>query len=378
MTTKEKSKKVKYKEIYDYLYHRIQSGTYRPGGKIPTENELATSFNASRPTVSKALRDLETRGLINRIQGSGSFISESVEGKNLTLGLLTSRDALSSGPIRGLSIFSQIVPEISMFASQEKMALVLGHSPFLDRHTFANEAFESCNDFIKRGVNGIFFLPFETSDETIVINQQIVERFMSANIRVVLLDRDITDDMTQRSQFDIVGLDNSRAAYVLTSHLIEHGCKKIHFLTENIHNSVVKDRFFGYQRAMWEKNLPNSAIRVMQITDQSIDAVKKQLLSLSTEAIVCCNDAIASTVINAFQEAGVKVPDDVKIAGFDDVPIAAHLNPPLTTIHQPVSTLAKEAVKAMRDRIENPSGPPKDIKVHGDLITRKSCGCMGS
>jgi GntR family transcriptional regulator of arabinose operon len=367
-------KKPKHKEIYDHIYRKIESGAFKPGSKIPTENELADAFSASRPTVSKALRDLETRGLINRVQGSGSYIPDHLIKENLTLGLLASKEALSANHNRGFSIFSQIIPEISTFSSQQNMALILGSSPYIEQSTFSSEAFKSCEEFIQRGVKGVFFLPFEATDETMGVNAVIAEKFSKADVRVVLLDRDITDDPTKRSEYDIIGLDNTRGSYVLTRHLIDHGCKNILFLSEGSHNSVIQDRYFGYQKALWDNHLQGSFMPTSEML-QSPENFKADLLSKKTDAIVCCNDSIASAAMKIFSEVNINVPEDIKIVGFDDVPLAAHLTPSLTTIHQPVSSLAREAVRAMINRIECPKSEARDIKIHSELIIRRSCGC---
>lgn len=375
METAKPLKQKKYKEIYNYVFREIQSGTFRPGSKIPTETELARAFKASRPTVSKALRDLQHRGLIYRIQGSGSFVPEITGKENMTLGLLASKEALASDIQHGFSIFSQIIPEISTFSNQRKMALILGNSPYLDQTTFYKETTKCCEDYIQRGVKGVFFLPFETTDETVKLNEMVADKFSKAGIKVILLDRDLTDDPTQRSQYDIVGLDNTRASYILTRHLIEHDCKKILFIARHLHNSVIKDRFFGYRRALWDNNLSSAEMPIVQIEEWSYETVKSQLLSQKADGIVCCNDGIAAFATKAFSEAGIRIPEDIKIAGFDDIPLAAHLLPSLTTIRQPVMSLAREAVLAMMNRIEHPQSDAKDIKIHGELIIRHSCGC---
>jgi len=368
-------RKTKHKAIYDDIFHKISSGVYKPGDKIPTEIELVDSFNTSRPTVSRALRDLESIGLIYRIQGSGSFISKKPALENLTLGLLTARDAINPVCPQGPTIFSQIIPQISRFASQSNMALILGNSPPLNQKTLSTETTKICDDFIKRGVKGIFFLPFETTEEPLSLNEMITEKLAAANIQIILLDRDIYDVTSKRSRFDIVGLDNTRASYTLTQHLIEHGCKNICILSDESHNSVINDRIQGYQKAMSDNNLPSTPTKLVRFSEGKIDEARSKLLPLNFDGIVCVNDAIAAKVMNLYTGTGAEIPQKIKIVGFDDLPLAAHLNPPLTTIHQPVNALAEEAVRAMLNRIENPTDPAKDIRIHGEMVIRQSCGC---
>ena len=379
MRTVEKPKKAKYKAIYDHMFHKIRSGAYKPGDKIPTESELVNSFNASRPTVSRALRDLVNTGLIHRIQGSGSFITEETTLVNLTLGLIAARDAITPVYPQGPTIFSQIIPQILRFSGQNNMALILGDSPSPDQKTLSEETMKICDDFIKRDIKGIFFLPFETTEETLSLNEIVTEKLVKSDIQVVLLDRAIYDITPKRSRFDIVGLDNIRASCTLTQHLIEQGCRNVCLVSEQTHNSVTNDRIQGYQKAMSDNNLPGVSVRLVKFTEQKIerkiDETKDKLLSLDIDGIVCANDAIAAIVMRIYAEANIKIPQEIKIVGFDDLPLAAHLDPPLTTIHQPVNALAEEAVRTMLSRIENPASPARDIRIHGELIIRQSCGC---
>lgn len=375
MRTIENNRKPKYKAIYDDLFQKISAGVYKPGDKIPTEGELVYSFNTSRPTVSRALRDLENVGLIYRIQGSGSFISKDKSLENLTLGLLAARDAIAPVHPQGPTIFSQIIPQISGYASQNNMALILGNSPSPDHKTLINETIKMCDDFIKRDVKGIFFLPFETTEENITLNETATKRLDKENIQIVLLDRDIYDETSNRSKFDIVGLDNIRTSYKLTQHLVEHGCKKICFLSEKTHNSVTNDRIQGYQKAMFDSNQNSELIRLTKFTEQKADETKSTLLSLDIDGVVCANDAIAAIVMKIYAEEGIDIPQKIKVVGFDDLPIAAHLSPPLTTIRQPVNALAKEAVRTMLNRIDHKTDPAMDIRIHGELVVRRSCGC---
>jgi LacI family transcriptional regulator len=91
-------------------------------------------------------------------------------------------------------------------------------------------------------------------------------------------------------------------------------------------------------------------------------------------AIVCANDQTALGVMHALARRGIKVPDVVAVTGFDDVPVARHLHPPLTTVRQPILDLGATAFDVLFSAIRSTSGDP-DVVLPVQLIIRESCGC---
>jgi DNA-binding LacI/PurR family transcriptional regulator len=92
------------------------------------------------------------------------------------------------------------------------------------------------------------------------------------------------------------------------------------------------------------------------------------------DAIVCANDRTAAGVMHALLDAQLRIPDDVRLAGIDDVAYAALLPVPLTTMRQPAREIGVAAMAAMLDRVRRPDLPPRDIFLHTTLVVRRSCG----
>ena len=90
------------------------------------------------------------------------------------------------------------------------------------------------------------------------------------------------------------------------------------------------------------------------------------------DAFVCRNDPLAAQLLQTLGTLGFKVPDKVRVAGFDDAKIAKLLNPPLTTIRQPVKLLAETAVESLLQRIRNPDLAPRAILLDAQLVVRSS------
>jgi LacI family transcriptional regulator len=380
MKHKMAKKPIKHKEIYDKLCSDIIKGVYKAGEKLPTENELAHIFQTSRPTIGRAMRDLQQKGLITRRQGQGTFVKPAAKGGNRPLGLLIHWQIR---PVQSINstIFGIMVPELLKYASQSGYSLLLNDIPVGDDSDYIERAQAICRHLVNSNVAGVFFTPLELAQHNF-LNVNIAERLQKAGIAVVLLDRDLTDSY-HRSNFDIVGINNEHSSFVLTSHLIEMGCKRIDFLCGDVQTTAIHDRYCGYRLALEENQLTAEKSRLHRLDSRRLlkspPCAEKELLldrvrSGAAEAFVCVNDATAADLIHFFNAEGVRIPEDVRVVGFDDLPFDEHLPVALTTIRQNPSALAYEAIRTMIDRINHPDIPAREIMVKTDLVVRESCG----
>ncbi len=92
------------------------------------------------------------------------------------------------------------------------------------------------------------------------------------------------------------------------------------------------------------------------------------------DAVLCANDHVAALLLRSLERAGIRVPEDLRMVGFDDVRFATLLSVPLTTMHQPCREIAQVALRAMLDRIDDPAMPPRWVAVSPSLVVRESCG----
>ena len=216
----------------------------------------------------------------------------------------------------------------------------------------------------------MFFAPLEFTPRRMEINQRIVEDFQKTGIPVVLLDRDICI-YPQRSRCDLVGIDNRRAGYVVTEHLVKQGCKNIVFFAWPNSAPTVNQRMLGYQEALRHFGM---ADRVEIGDAESTDAIAHLLESQKPDGLVCANDRTAGQVMVRLSELGVEIPGKVKITGIDDTKYSSFLHVPLTTVRQPCHDIGAAAIWAMIERIDHPTMPPRDILLDCQLIVRRSCG----
>ena len=358
----------KYRQILNALRDGITSGQYRQGQRLPSESELVREFDASRITVNRALRELQLAGLIDRRAGSGSFVRASVP-QGYIFGLLIPE-------LGQTEIFEPICRGMAQAQQADRHALLWGRS-LQDSEAKASHAADLCRQLIGKKVSGVFFAPLELTPEKDRINAGIAAEFEQAGIPIVLLDRDLVAH-PERSSFDLVGIDNRRAGYVITSHLLRSGCQRVIFVGRPRSAPTVDARIAGYREAVLDSGCQLRSEFVCRIDPSDTDAVGRVMKRARPDGIVCANDFTAANLMKTLNELGIAVPDQVRIAGIDDVKYASLLPVPLTTIHQPCGEIGSAAVEAMLQRLRNPALPARDILLNFRLVVRQSCGNKSS
>lgn len=171
-----------------------------------------------------------------------------------------------------------------------------------------------------------------------------------------------------------IDVDNTGGAFDAVVHLIQSGRKKIATITCAMNTSVGIDRFEGYKKALYAYGLHFSEHFVVEgeFSEPSGYQAAKSLLSQHPDAIFVGSDTMALGAIRAIKEAGLDIPGDVAVVGFDDLPPATQSNPPLTTIRQPIRRFGAKAVETLLDISENASGIPRHIILGTELIIRGS------
>ncbi|MBU4272539.1 MAG: GntR family transcriptional regulator [Planctomycetes bacterium] len=358
--------KVKHRRIFEKIEAGIRSGRYVAGQRLPSEAQLVRQFNASRPTVARAMRDLETAGLVCRRAGSGSYVQALAEPRNRTLGLL----------IQGLGeteIFEPICGEIARRVHAHGFSLLWGDCVPRDLHGKIGQLKDVCQNYIDHKVAGVFFAPLSRcSQNDGEINLQTAEALDRAGIQVVLLDRDF-EEFPNRSKYDLVGVDNRQAGYLLAKHLLELGCRRIDFISHPLVAFSVRERIAGYCDALFDHGVQVQPEWIWR-GDVEDDAFAEQVMADTAEAYVCANDLTAGHLMQRLLAKGIRVPQDVRVVGVDDVKYARLLPVPLTTARQPCRDIGTVAVATMMQRIADLTLPTRRIQLPCQLVIRQSCG----
>ncbi|MFN3134455.1 MAG: LacI family DNA-binding transcriptional regulator [Candidatus Kryptonium sp.] len=180
---------------------------------------------------------------------------------------------------------------------------------------------------------------------------------------------------------DVILIDNYTGAYNLTKHLIKHGHEKIAIITGPPDNFDSIERLKGYKDALKDAGITPSPEFEFHgdFTKDSGYEIMKSILSLSTKptAIFALNDDMAIGAIQYAKKIGLKIPADIAIVGFDDIPMAEHINPSLTTVRVPMDKVGSMAAEKLFERIEKGTELKFSKTVlETTLIVRESCGCL--
>ena len=357
--------KPKYQQIVAFLNSAIASGEYQPGQKLPSEADLVERFSTSRLTVQRALKELQHQNLIERRAGSGTYVRRSESPAGHVFGLL----------IPGLGeteIFEPICQGMARAASARNSSLMWGDTAH-NTQDKEKQTRELCEYYIARKVSGIFFAPLELTPGKDEVNQWVVETLSNAGIPVVLLDRCIYR-YPRRSGFDLVGIDNRRAGFLVTEHLLRHGCRSLMFVAKPNSAPTVDARIQGFRDAL-EAFAPTAATGQIHMRGPNdIESIRGMVSTIAPDGIVCANDITAAHLMQTFQALGIAVPKQIRMVGIDDVKYAGLLGVPLTTLHQPCLEIGEMAISTMLERIANPELATRDILLDCKLVIRRSCG----
>jgi DNA-binding LacI/PurR family transcriptional regulator len=353
----------KYKQIYTRLRSALANRDFAPGDKLPSENELVEQFGASRPTVSRALAQLESEGLVERKAGSGTFVRAEKNIENFVLGLLI--------PDLGVTeIFEPICRGISIERTGPSHDLLWG-ATLSPGASVEDQAQQLCEYYLQKKVSGIFFAPLELTASNDEINRRITSAIGEAQVPIVLLDRDLCA-YPQRSKYDLVAIDNRRAGFTITYHLLERGARRVVFIARLNSAPTVAMRTAGFFDAI-HAFADRQAAGWTEFGDPGDDSLIRAILSRHhPDAFVCANDYTAARLMTSLNTLDVNVPSEVKVTGFDDLRYASLLQTPLTTIHQPCLELGAAALTAMFARIAHPTMPACDYLLDFKLVVRQS------
>jgi GntR family transcriptional regulator, arabinose operon transcriptional repressor len=352
----------KYQRLFEELKTDILSGRYRHGQKLPSEAALMKRTGMSRITVVRALRELQQTGLVERVAGSGTFArgAASLETRAFLFGLLI--------PELGTTeIFAPICRAIASAPAAKHHALLWGNA---GAASTAKQALSLLEQFISRSVDGVFFAPLEFGTDADKINHRILRQLRKAQIATVLLDRRVSR-LSSRDRADITGINHRHAAYVATEHLLKTGCRKLCFVTSRSASSSVADRQAGFHQAITDSGIKGVSAAHFDLEAESV--VFRRWVRLGKPlGMVGVNDQVAGRVLQLAALWNLRIPEDVRLTGIDDVGYASILPVPLTTVKQPIEQIGQTALQLMLERIHSPTRPTREVLLDGELIVRQS------
>ncbi|MGK7391030.1 MAG: LacI family DNA-binding transcriptional regulator [Candidatus Cyclobacteriaceae bacterium M2_1C_046] len=333
--------------------------------KEVTIYDIAEGTGFSPSTVSRALNDhvavsKATKKLImDRANSLGYrsniFASRLRTSKTNTIGVIVPR--LNS------LFMSSVIAGIEKVANEEGFNILINQS----LESYSKEVANSNTMFSSR-IDGLLV--------SLAANTENIDHFkpfIEKNIPLVFFDRVYEDA-------NCVGviIDNISAAYKATTHLIEQGCRTIVHVTGNLKRNVYSDRCKGFKYALIDNHLPynDASVFTCDLNEEAGKKIAEEILNLNQlpDGVFFSNDTCAVHFMKHLQLAGVKIPDDVAVVGFNNDPISKIIEPNLTTIDYPGYEMGEVAVRNLINLMNGLSGSisTNTITLRSDLIVRQS------
>ena len=201
--------------------------------------------------------------------------------------------------------------------------------------------------------------------------EDVVDRILNAGVPCVVIDRDL-----EGYPIDQILVDNHEGGYLAGRHLLDLGHRQIACVVGPSDLTPSAGRIAGFRRALEEARIPMNARLLVQGNgrhDGGVAAVAELLdRDEAFTAIFAFNDVMAVGVIGALQRAGLRVPDEVSVVGFDDIPFASAVYPSVTSIAQPIARMGRLGVEMLLRRIRDPSAPCERVVLPTTLVERES------
>lgn len=255
--------------------------------------------------------------------------------------------------------FTSVLAGIEASLQKADYVLLLGNSNE-DRHIEQ----EHLKVFQEEGVAGIILAAVTDSAAP-------YQKVIRNGVPILALDR-----LVEGLKVDSVSINNVEAAALATEHLLNLGHKDVAFIGGPVSISTARLRLEGYRKALLNHGLVNERVELGNFRQVGGYRAMKALLSTKPypSAVFVSNNLMTLGALQAIHEAGLNIPKDIALIGFDDMPWATSLQPPLTVIAQPTYNLGTIAVRLLLDRILNPANPIQQVILESQLIVRESCG----
>jgi len=348
----------KYELVKDYVKHLLKENIITYGGKLPSEHDLMEKFKVSRHTIRQAFGELTSEGLIFKEQGKGTFSNYRRDAKYKQI------VAVLTTYISGF-VFPGIITGIEETLSDEGYMMLLSNT-----NNIKEREAQYLTSISEHNVVGLIIEPTKSAREN--TNLKLLEEIRNRGIKFVFINA-CYDDFNGSH----VLLDDYRGGFIAAEYLIQLGHRRIAGIFKTDDKQGVK-RKEGFIAAMEKYGVPVEPEFIGEYeTFNMYDFPYMFAQSLLRKekhptAFFCYNDVYALMVIQAIQDRGLKVPDDISIIGFDDSLSMIQSETKLTTIMHPKKAMGVQAAKYMIDMLEGRLEKPQ-IVYRPELIVRNSC-----
>lgn len=332
-----------------------------------TIKDVAREAGVSIATVSRVLNetgpvDENTRRRVRQVAKQLKYVPSAI-GRSLST-KKTDAIGLLLPDLFG-EFFSEVLRGSDQTAQQAHYHLVVSSS-----HN-NKEAIEAALRMMRGRVDGLVIMSPHIDAETLNEN-------LPHSLPVVLLNCYVQSD-----KFDALNIDNYGGAFAMTQHLLSHGHRRVAIIKGTEHNFDAAERLRGYRDAM--RQFGGEVDERLELSgafsESSGYEAATELLKLLPRptAVFASNDSMAIGALSALRDRGVQVPEEIALAGFDDVPIASFLTPTLSSVQVGIHHLGVRAIETLLHAVRHKNTHRKQqVVLPTKLSLRESCGCTNS
>lgn len=333
--------------------------------KDVTIYDIAQKLNISAASVSRGLKDdpsisKKTRKKIRETADelgyrTNQFARNLRSQKTMTIGVIVPR--LNS------NFMSSVIAGIEHVVNKEGYNLLISQSSELA----AKEALSAKTMFNSRVDGLLVSLAYDTADLS------HFEPFFKKHVPVVFFDRVI-----EHAACTNIIIDNRKAAFEATKHLVSQGCKRIVHITAPLQQNVYKERFDGYRQALLDSKLPfrEDLVLIGNLSQEAGAAAAETIIKMKPlpDGVFVANDHCAVGCMLALKQNGFKIPDDIAVVGFNNDPVSLVIEPNLSTVDYPGDEMGEVAARHLVQRLNGTmaSQNTSTIVLRSEFIERAS------
>lgn len=338
-----------YEKIADAIRKRVADDTYPLQSRIPSEVDLAAEFKVSRPTVKSAVEALVKEGVLECRPATGSFVKRKPVASHL---------------------IGYIAPNLS--------------------DPFHAEMVRALDSGLKESGNGLLIAE---SGESAAASLKAIQRLKESGARGVLVSDGIGNawqklasvdlplvwcaGIPETDQVDRVSIDHDASVKKIVEHLVSINVRSVGYGAVRYADLDKIPHYKAFARYCQESGLTTR--KSWQVITDKLGEESGRLIfdkirvtGKLPQALVCLTDWIAIGVIKQALEHGVRVPEDLKVVGYDNILIGRYLQVPVTTVDYRIPDLVKTALKILSAKIDDPARAPETVLLDGELIIRQS------
>ncbi len=352
--------KLIYLQVKEALRDSIERGELKPGEPLPGRVRLCQMFGANRLTVDRAIRELIQEGWLIAIKGKGTFVAYP-----------NSRSAAATMTFAVVWSHKDIGDQQNIYWGPLLRGIAHASSELNIQLQFRQMSPDFFQDFFRESrVNGLIVLAPMVDDEL------VLQKLKAHRIPFVA-----TSSIYEDKSLPCVGIDNFSGVQQALEHLWSLGHRRIAIVNLDLRQTDLHQRWEAFRRLMgeagyaidprWALLFPNRwCVEMETVVRQWLEAVP-----LPT-AIFGADYEMTLATFKALKERGLQIPQQISLVGFDDPPAVAFLDPPLTTVRQPVEEIGKRAVRKLCEALQKEQMPEGTEILTPELVVRGSCAVV--